>query len=76
MVLGLFVQFDSSSYYMIFLVRSLQLITHTPLLNIKFQGNFIGLVKVINPVVQFDFLQEFLDWGEQKLIEFDNIAAE
>ena len=51
LIMSFAVSTDKSAYYMIVMIRSLQLISHTPLFNIKFQGNFIEQVNIINPVV-------------------------
>ena len=62
---------DKSSYYMVMMLRSLQLIVHVPLTNIMLQGYVINQLKIILPLLQFDILESTLDWHEQDILLFD-----
>lgn len=49
---------------MILMIRALQIITHFPLYNIVLQGNIINQFGIIIPLLQFDFLEAFIDWDD------------
>lgn len=66
----LIASFDRSSTYMIVMIRSLQLITHLPLMQVIFHSNVIGIMKINLELLMFDFLNAIIDWNEQKLIKF------
>ena len=67
---------DRSAYYMVQLIRALQLITHFPLINIILQGIVINQYDIVIPLVQFDYLDAFVDWEDQNVLEFNDTQIE
>ena len=61
-LMSMVVSNDQSSQHMIMMIRSLQMITHLPLYSIKFQGNVMNQFGIILPLLQFDFMDAFIDW--------------
>ena len=65
-------QFDWTSKYMFVLVRSLQIVIHFPVLRVILQANIIRFFQIILPLLQFDFVDQFLDWDEVDFIAFND----
>ena len=53
------------------LIRSLQLIMHLPLYQIKFPANFMTFIQILIPTLNFDILETWLDWENFNIIKFD-----
>lgn len=57
--------------FMFIMVRSLQMIIHLPMMLPLFPSNVIMIIYILIPTISFDFLNNFLDWESQDLMEFD-----
>ena len=65
-------KFDNSARVMFILIRALQLVIHMALISVIFQANLMNFFEIIIPIVQFDFIDEYLDWDRLKFLKFDD----
>ena len=59
---------------MVILIRSLQMVSHFPLLQVLLQANAVGVFSVILELLMFDYLAAFINWKEQSVVSFNKDA--
>ena len=58
------------------MIRALLLVTHLPLFRIILQGVVINQFRIILPLLSFDYLETWVDWEQQTVLEFDDVAIQ
>ena len=57
--------------YMLFLIRTLQMILHLPMLSIPIPGNMSMFCNTVFPIVMFDVLEQIESVDASLIFEFD-----
>lgn len=61
---------------MMYLVRSLQMVLHLPVMQVIVPGNVSMLTSIIFPIVMFDILENDYGWDASMIFKFDEGVPE